>query len=197
MTEGRLVTTIRTPLASYAQVRLGLRGRHQLANAVVATRLLEELGADGRFAIPPDAIRTALEDVVWPGRLEWLRWQGHDVLLDGAHNPAGARALAAYVREVFARPLPCVIGAMGDKQVTDVITALAPVASSFVCTAANTRRAAAPDAIAAVARSVAPETPIEVVPSPMEAVAAAARVGGPVLVAGSLYLVGEIRAQLV
>ncbi len=196
MTAGRLVATIRTPRATYDEVRLGLRGRHQLTNAVVATRLLEELAAGGRFTIPAAAIRTGLEDVSWPGRLESVRWRGHDVLIDGAHNPAGARALAAYVREVFGGRLPCVVGAMGDKHVAEMLTALAPVASSFVCTAANSRRAATPAEVAAAARRVAPAIAAETASSPMEAVALAAGRGNPVVVAGSLYLAGEIRAKL-
>jgi dihydrofolate synthase/folylpolyglutamate synthase len=196
MTDGRTVATIRTPRGSYAQVRLGLRGRHQIANAVAATRLLEELAAAGRFPVPAAAIRTGLEDVVWPGRLEWRQWRGHDVLIDGAHNPAGARALAAYVQEAFGRRLPCVVGAMGDKHVAGMLAALAPIASCFVCTAASSRRAALPEDVAAVARSAAPAIPVHAVASPIEALAAAADRGQPVIVAGSLYLAGEIRAKL-
>lgn len=196
MIDGRTVASVRTPRGAYEQVRLGLRGRHQIANAVVATRLLEELTAAGSCAVPAAAIRTGLEAVEWPGRLEWRRWQGRDVLIDGAHNPAGARALAAYLEEAFGRPLPFVIGAMSDKHVAGMLTALAPAASRFLCTAVRSRRALAPDAIAALARDVAPTVAVETVASPIDAVAAAAAYGQPVVVAGSLYLAGEIRAKL-
>ena len=196
MTDGRLMLTMRTPHARYGPVLLGLRGRHQVANAVLAARLLEELATIGRFTIPTTAIETALRDVTWPGRLEMLSWQGHDVLLDGAHNPAGARALTAYVQEVFPTPLPLVIGAMRDKHIGEILAALAPIASSFVCTAADSPRAAAPAEIAAEAARAAPGTPADIATSPMEALMLASRRGSPVIVAGSLYLVGEIRAKV-
>ncbi len=196
MTDGQTVATIRTPHAAYAAVRLALRGRHQVANAVTAVRLLEALTAAGRFAVPPAAIRAGLEQVEWPGRLEWRQWRGHDVLIDGAHNPAGARALAAYVSEVCGGPVPCVVGAMADKHVAGMLAALAPIASRFVCTAADSRRAASPDDVAAIARTIAPTVPVEIASSPMAAVEAAARHGRPVIVAGSLFLAGEIRAKL-
>jgi dihydrofolate synthase/folylpolyglutamate synthase len=196
MTDGRTIATLTTPRHTYDRVRLSLRGRHQIANAVVATRLLEELAAGGLFTIPASAIRTGLERVEWPGRLEWRQWRGHDVLIDGAHNPAGARALAAYVQEAFGRPLPCVVGAMSDKHVSAMLSALAPIASRFVCTAAASRRASPPEAIAALARAAAPIVPVETVASPIDAVAMAVTHGEPVIVAGSLYLAGEIRAKL-
>jgi dihydrofolate synthase/folylpolyglutamate synthase len=200
MADGLLVTTIGTPRDTYRDVHLKLRGRHQIANAVVATRLLEELAASGRFAIPSAAIRTALEAVEWPGRLEWRQWHQqdvvHDVLIDGAHNPAGARALADYVRETFPGRLPFVVGAMRDKHLAGMVTALAPVASCFICTAADSPRAATPDEIAATCRLVATDIPVESVLSPMDAIALAAARGNPVVVAGSLYLAGEIRPKM-
>ena len=196
MADGRLVVTIRTPRQTYGPLPLGLRGRHQIANAVVAVRLLEELGSTDRFAIPPAAIATALTAVTWPGRLELRSWQGHRVLLDGAHNPAGARALAAYAQEVFATRVPCVVGVMRDKHVADILAALAPIASCFICTAANSPRAAAPADLAREAALVSPGTPIDTASSPLEALTRATGRGAPVIVAGSLYLVGEIRAIL-
>jgi dihydrofolate synthase/folylpolyglutamate synthase len=197
MHEGRLTLALETPRTAYRDVRLGLRGRHQVANAVVAARLLEELAVVTTFAIPSTAVRTALELASWPGRLELFRRQGHDVLLDGAHNPAGARALASYVREVFPPGrVPVVIGVMRDKQVAGILAELAPVASCFICTAAGSPRAASPTSIVEAARRVAPATHAEAVSSPMEAVLRASTRGSPAVVAGSLYLVGEIRAKL-
>jgi dihydrofolate synthase/folylpolyglutamate synthase len=196
MTGGRLITTIATPRETYRDVHLRLRGRHQIANAVVATRLLEELAAAGQFSVPAAAIRTALEDVEWPGRLEWRQWHEHDVLIDGAHNPAGARALADYVREAFPGRVPVVVGAMRDKHIAGMIAALAPVASAFIFTTATSPRAATPDEMAATCRLVATDIPVESVLSPMDAIALAAARGNPVVVAGSLYLAGEIRPKL-
>lgn len=199
MIDGRTITTLRTPRADYGDVRLGLRGRHQIANAVVATRLLEELQAGGRFTVRTDHIRTALEDVQWPGRLELRRFRDHDVLIDGAHNPAGARALAAYLQEAYGRPLPIVVGAMSDKHISAMLEALAPVASHFICTAVASHRAAPAAEIASLAKrppgSFPPPSVLEITP-PIAALEAAVTFGDPVVVAGSLYLAGELRAQL-
>ena len=196
MAEGAMTLNIRSPRAVYPGVRLALRGRHQAANAATAVALLERLHAGGRLRIPESAIRTGLEDVVWPGRLE-LRRVGHgDILIDGAHNPAGARALARYLEEAYARPLPFVVGVMRDKHVTDIVRALAPAASVFVATAVDSPRAATPAEIAAAAREAAPDVSCVTCVPPADAVALAATRGNPVVVAGSLYLAGEVRSKL-
>jgi dihydrofolate synthase/folylpolyglutamate synthase len=187
---------LRTPVRRYPAVRLGLRGRHQVPNAVVAVRLLEEVALRGIVEVPQAAIRTGLEDVQWPGRLEARAWQGIDLLIDGAHNPAGARALAAYLREAFDRPLPIVIGAMRDKHIDRMLEALAPVSAAFVATAIDSPRAASPQDIADRAAIAAPGIPVGLEARPMDAIVRAAQYGNPVIVAGSLYLAGEIRAKL-
>src|SRR6185369_17275696 len=74
--------------------RLGLRGRHQAANAAIADATLDALEEAGIATVPDDARRRGYAAAVWPGRLELIRVKDHDVLLDGAHNPAGAAALA-------------------------------------------------------------------------------------------------------
>jgi len=194
MIDGQLVATIRTPRASYDALRLGLRGRHQASNAVVAIRLLEELNATGRFHVTPAAIRTGVEEVTWPGRLERRFWRGHELLIDGAHNPAGARALAAYLLEVVPHRVPCVIGAMRDKHVAEMLQAIAPAASAFICTAAQSPRALTPIELLEQARATVPAVHAEGAASIAEALEIAARLGGPIVVAGSLYLAGEVRA---
>jgi dihydrofolate synthase/folylpolyglutamate synthase len=193
---GVTTLSLRTPRGMYEAVRLGLRGRHQVDNAVTAVRLLEELAAPGGRAIPVEAIRTAIEDVEWPARLELIRWQGHEILIDGAHNPGGVRALTAYVRETYGRKLPAVIGIMGDKDIDDMIGGFARVASHFVFTAAASARAASSDDLARAAARVAPGVPAIGLASPSEALRHAMSLGSPVIVAGSLYLAGEIRAGI-
>jgi dihydrofolate synthase/folylpolyglutamate synthase len=196
MQDGQLRGTIQTGRTTYGPMGLGLRGRHQVDNVVAAVCLLEELEAMGRFALTKRAITSAVEDVVWPARLEWRRWQGHDILIDGAHNPAGARALSAYVSEVVPGRVPIVVGAMRDKNIDGILEALAPVASSFFCTAAASPRAATAGEVADRARRVATGIDVQAAPDPMHAVAAAMRRGRPVVIAGSLFLAGEIRANL-
>jgi dihydrofolate synthase/folylpolyglutamate synthase len=197
MVDGRTALTLQTPRAGYGEIPLGLRGHHQVANAIVAARLLEELTVDGRVSVSRSDVRAALEHVEWPGRLELRRWRGRSVLIDGAHNPAGARALAAYLQETYGRPLPIVIGAMSDKHIDSMVAALAPVASHFVCTAVDSKRAAAAADIAAIARTHERlSTSVFEVTPPIAALETALPLGEPVVVAGSLYLAGELRAQI-
>jgi dihydrofolate synthase/folylpolyglutamate synthase len=195
MRDGHARIDLRTPRATYANVRLGLAGRHQIENAIVAVRLLETLPETTSLQVSSAAIRAALEDVVWPARLEMRRLDGIDVLIDGAHNGGGARALAAYVEETFGRALPFVVGLMADKDAEAILGALAPVASAFFCTAAQTPRAAAAEHIAAVAARIAPAIETRVTADPIAAVYAASARGRPVVVAGSLYLAGEVRRE--
>jgi dihydrofolate synthase/folylpolyglutamate synthase len=196
------VTSLRltTPSGPWPRLALGLRGRHQIDNAVTAARALEVLDATTQLAIPASARHGALERVVWPARLEMRSWRHHghriDVLVDGAHNPAGARALAAYIDEAYARPLPIVFGAMQDKDISGLVDAIVGSASALICTAARSPRAAAPEHIAALARRAAPDLPIYTAVTPADALALAAPLGAPVVVAGSLYLAGEIREVL-
>jgi dihydrofolate synthase/folylpolyglutamate synthase len=194
--DGRTRAALCTPVHDYGTSLLALRGRHQIDNAVTAVRLLETLAARGAVRAPAAAIRAGLTEVDWPARLEWRRLGACEVLIDGAHNPAGARALSAYVLEACGRRVPIVFGAMQDKPLDGLAAGLAPCASAFVCTAPRSPRAASPDALAAVVRRHAPAVEVTAVDAPMAALRAACAVGAPVVVAGSLYLAGEIRAEL-
>jgi dihydrofolate synthase/folylpolyglutamate synthase len=187
---------IRTPVRDYGRLRLSLPGRHQVDNAVTAVRTLEAAQAMGIAPVDADAVRTALADVRWPGRLDWRRWRGCDVLVDGAHNADGARALAAFLRETVRTPVPIVIGIMRDKAIAEVIGALAPSASVLVCTACASPRAATPQQLADEAARVAPHVPRVVAATPLDALVEGARHGEPIVVAGSLFLAGEVLPML-
>lgn len=184
--------TLRTPVEDYGALRLALPGRHQIDNAVTAVRTLEAARARGLAPVDAAAVRLALSDARWPGRLEWRRWQGHDVLVDGAHNPDGARALAGFLRETVAAPVPIVFGMMRDKAIGEVLETLAPVASMFVCTAPVSPRAATPADLIALATAAAPDVPRVAAPTPREALMLASGHGSPIVVAGSLFLAGEV-----
>jgi dihydrofolate synthase/folylpolyglutamate synthase len=194
MLDGRGHIDLDTPRHQYGRLALALRGRHQVANALTAIRLLEELAADGHVAVPERAIRAAVTDVTWPARLEVSEMAGVPLLIDGAHNPAGARALARHVRDTYGRRLPMVVGVMRDKKIDALIAALAASASQFVFTAPATPRAAPPEELLAAVRRLDLPVPAMTSASPREAVVAASAFGTPVVVAGSLYLAGEIRA---
>jgi dihydrofolate synthase / folylpolyglutamate synthase len=194
MVDGHAHLSLTTPVRTYETLRLALAGRHQVDNAVCAVRLLEELASRG-FTLPSEAIRAAVTETVWPARLEQIRVASVDVLLDGAHNPAGARALATHVLDTFGRPLPMVVGVMQDKDMEEILAALAPAASHFVFTAAATPRAAQPAALAAGAARAAPHVTLSVAASPIAAIRQAHAHGSPVVVAGSLFLAGDVRAM--
>jgi dihydrofolate synthase/folylpolyglutamate synthase len=184
-----------TPSARYRDLT-PLPGVHQRDNLLVAVRLLEE---SKRCGLPVDLARLpqAVSATRWPGRLQ--RIPGHPtLLLDGAHNPAGARALAAHL--AGGPPHVLLFGAMADKDVGGLAQALFPLASGIVLTTPRVSRAASPRAIARRAGRLARGARLE--PSVARALRLArrlARANGPrtqVVVAGSLYLVGAVLGLL-
>ena len=186
------VEALETPHACYGPLTLGLRGRHQLRNATVAVRLLEHLAQAG-LRLPRAAIEQALAHVCWRGRLELVDCGlGRQMLLDPAHNVAAAAALGAYVTEVYPTGLPFVFAALADKDASGMLDALAGAASRIICAPiASPRARSVPDLVAA-ARASGCEVPIEAAASPAAAVSAAWRAGPVAVVAGSVYLVGEV-----
>jgi dihydrofolate synthase / folylpolyglutamate synthase len=146
-----------------------------------------ELGADEA------AIRAGLGGARWPGRFQSFR-RDPLVILDGAHNPAGARALAASLRAYFpGRPVTFVIGVLADKDARGILAELAPLAARVVLTASANPRAAPPEGLRALLPAAAR---VDVAPSPQDALAMAiaADPRGIVCVAGSLSLIGDVLA---
>ncbi len=112
-----LVTATAADVAGFA---IGLRGHHQATNAAIAVNLLELVDREG-MRVSRDAIAEGLRHPDWPGRLDERRLpDGRELLLDAAHNPAGAAALASYLRE-SATKRPLVFAAMRDKDVTGML----------------------------------------------------------------------------
>jgi dihydrofolate synthase/folylpolyglutamate synthase len=184
---------VRTPRGDYAHVH-PLRGAHQRVNLVVAIRTLEALEAAGVKMDLPLAV-SAMSRAEWPGRLE--RIPGRPTfLLDGAHNPAGAKALAAYLKETGV-PHVLVFGAMRDKHFHEMGRTLFPLARHVVATRIRMRRAATTQQLA----QIGVVTGQEIVPEPslrraLSRAASLARGRDIVVVAGSLYLVGAARKIL-
>ena len=175
---------------------VGLKGQHQRRNAAVAATLLEVVNRRG-LPVPPDAVRTGLATVSWPGRLDLRRLtDGREALLDAAHNPEGAAALAAYVTETWPDKPPLVFAAMQDKDARGMLRALLPVVGRLVLTRASNARAADPAELAAAAREVAPTLPLEITPVPASALAAAWRHSPRIVVAGSIFLLGDVLNEL-
>ena len=175
---------------------LALPGDHQRANAAVAMKLLETLDADAAHGlrVGADAIRTGLATASWPGRLERFDVSGCRFVLDAAHNPAGARALAAYLRATEPDGVALVFGAMQDKAIDEMLRALAPTAEQIVCTTAPSPRAATAADLAQRAGGLGPR--VESVDDPIAAVERACASKRTVVVAGSIFLIGPVRARL-
>lgn len=185
-------------------LRCGLAGSYQIGNAALALAACERLAESG-VAIGTEALRRGVARARWPGRLEILRRNGAGrplVVLDGAHNPAAARALTQALPRAFSyRRLILVTAAMADKDLGALARALSRevlrTGGVVIATAPAFERAAEPRRLAdhfrrAGARAVALRT----VPAAVDAALARARAGDLVVVAGSLYLAGEARAYL-
>jgi dihydrofolate synthase / folylpolyglutamate synthase len=184
------------PSVTGRPVELALNGAHQHANAAVAVEVLR-VSADAlpRVALTRDAIVAALTDVEWPARLEWLRLSDGDVLLDAAHNPAGAQALADYVLSSVG-PLPLVCSIMRDKDVPAIARALAPGVSRFVATTAPTSRALPARELAEQIRRAVPDAAVEWQDNTDAAIRHSLAGTPRAMVAGSIFLVGPVRAGL-
>ncbi len=196
MEDGRAIVEIATPMHHYHPVALGLRGEHQVENALVTIRLLEEANAAG-LAVPPGAIESGLAGTIWPARLELIELPGgRRLLLDAAHNADGAAALARHLSRWHPERPPLVFGAMRDKDVPAILRSLLPVVGPVVTTAPSTRRAADPDALAEDVRALDPGRDVTADGDPVRAVERAFGRGSLVCVAGSIFLTGEVRGGL-
>lgn len=200
------VRTFRTKTGIYEKVRLALRGAHQLTNAATAIALAEALRSE-RFAIGHDAIIEGLGAARHPGRLEAFQTSTDEagkvlVLLDGAHNPAGAEALRVYLehtREQKNTPITIVFGAMVDKQLDEMAASLFPIAGQLVLTQPRNPRSARVEDLQRLAEKYAPRASSEMIPESDTAIERAISSSEPnsvICVTGSLYLVGEVREWL-
>jgi dihydrofolate synthase / folylpolyglutamate synthase len=202
---GASVITVIDDAAVAAVPPVGLAGAHQRRNAAAALAALDQLEVLGVVRVSPAARARALAGVRHPGRFEEIAGPPR-IILDGAHNPHGARALAAVLAERGERPV-LVAAVSADTDVAALAAALAPAVRAVIATRYHQERSLDPAALAAAFREAGQgpgELPVPVpVPVPVEdapdlpaALAAARRHGEPILVAGSLFLVGEARVLL-
>lgn len=196
---GGQVVTIRGLAATYDELYLPLYGAHQAHNAALAIAAVESFLGRGTQPLVAEVLAEGLATVTSPGRLQLVATEP-TVLVDAAHNPHGAAALAEALREYFAfDELAIVIGVLADKDATGIVGALAPVATRWFATASGSDRALPPEAVAAVALE-AGEQPVEA--GDLPTVLRAARVWASVsptravVVTGSITLVGEAMALL-
>jgi dihydrofolate synthase / folylpolyglutamate synthase len=178
----------------HESISIGLRGRHQIANAATAIALAEALREKG-FAIPRAAIIEGVATARHPGRLEL--WEGPPrILFDGAHNPAAARALRDYLDEFVTQPITMIFGAMRDKALTEMAAVLLPVADHLILTEMDNPRAASLDVLNLAVPGDFDLQQIHQASSADEAVRIAKELtpaNGLICVTGSLYLVGAVQ----
>jgi dihydrofolate synthase/folylpolyglutamate synthase len=198
--EGLLVDAV-TPDGELRGLRVALLGGHQAGNAAVALALLDALRERHGTRFDADDVRRGFSAAVWPGRLELVdgtRLGVGRVLLDGAHNPAGGRALAAALAQLGVRRPAMVFGAMRGKRVDAILAALAELEPVPVFTAVADHGALPPEELAALWQRLTGRRARTASP-PEAALRMAAELSTrhqPVLVAGSLYLVGALRGLL-
>jgi dihydrofolate synthase / folylpolyglutamate synthase len=173
----------RSEMPEPLRITCPLAGRHQLENAIVAVAALERLG------ISAAAIEKGIAGARWPGRLDRVSLSP-EIILDGAHNPAGARALAGYIRQFYSgRHIVMIYGAMRDKAIAEMTGVLFPLVNEVIATAPHQSRAVDPETIRALAEHHSVRT------APDLAAAFQIARAGPsdrvIFITGSLFLVGE------
>ncbi len=182
---------VASPLGT-AQVTTPLLGLHQARNVALAVAAAQQLGVSDK------AIRKGTAQTRWAGRLEPLPHENRTFLLDGAHNPQAAAALADTIRRLDAAPVTLMFGAAADKDLSGLVEALAPATSQIIVTrAVLSPRAAVPEMLAELWQPYG--KPIYTADTPQEALLQALELTPPdtiVAVAGSLYLIGEVRPLL-
>ena len=178
----------------YADIFLPLAGRHQAANCAIALGIIEELRRCG-VKISKEAARRGIAETRWPGRLEIIR-NDPLLLVDCAHNPSGARAIAASVKEIFqGRRWVIVLGVFIDKNIGEICDALMPLASAVVTTKVASARSADARLVADECRKRT-EAEVRVASCLNEALSlaredVAENRADSIFLTGSIYLVGE------
>jgi dihydrofolate synthase/folylpolyglutamate synthase len=177
-------------------LRPGLGGRFQIDNAAVALAALEEGGWLG--GITDETIRAAVATVRWPGRLEVIRERPR-VVLDGAHNPAGAAALVGELPRLAAgRRVHLVFGVLADKRWSEMVESLASAVADVAVVPVVERRSENPARVAELFRRYVPTRTDRSGTAAIERLLSdPAYADDVILVAGSLFLVGEVRVHLV
>lgn len=180
-----------------SDLSFGLLGQHQLTNAAVALTGIEALQRLG-YEISDQSIAAGLKTTTWPGRLEVLKEQPR-IVVDGAHNPMGAQVLAQALKQRFSyERLVLIVGVLKDKDIKGIFEFLIPLADLVILTRPVNERAAEPEDVRTFAEGLARG---EVLIEPMieKAISLAIAKAGPndlICVAGSLYLIGEVKMLL-
>ncbi|HZU45549.1 MAG TPA: cyanophycin synthetase, partial [Terriglobales bacterium] len=188
-----------TVMGKEITVESPLSGRHQLRNVALAIATAEELSRHG-FNITPETIERGIRETRWPGRFQVVPAKDgtREIVLDVAHNPAGAWALHSALSERYeGRPLTIIFGAMRDKAIPEMAEILFPMAEHVVATAAENPRSASPEEIReAGARTSADIVTANDVPSAIRKARELVSQDGVIVITGSIYVVGEAMREL-
>jgi dihydrofolate synthase/folylpolyglutamate synthase len=189
------VTQVRNSEFGIRNLELQLPGEHQKLNAALALAVVAIL--QNQIPVSEEKIRIGLQTVDWPGRLQLItRDSGRKLLLDGAHNPAGAKTLSRTLTESFSAEQPTlVLGVLQDKDWQHICEILAPLAARIFTVPVSSERSANPEELAEVCRKTNPSSRVIACNSLGAALNQAAD-GKFVVVTGSLYLVGEALEML-
>jgi dihydrofolate synthase / folylpolyglutamate synthase len=196
---GKTSFVYRYPLAVLGEeilVETPLVGRHQLRNVALAIAAAVELNQRGFGGITAKSIARGIRETRWPGRFQVIaaRAGWPEMVLDVAHNPAGAWALRSALSERYEdRPLIFVFGAMRDKAISEMTEILFPLAERVIATRPENPRAASPEEIQRAAERTGAEVEaVEDVKLAVERARALAGAGAVIVITGSIYLVGEV-----
>jgi dihydrofolate synthase/folylpolyglutamate synthase len=165
-----------------------------LINAATAVATLEVLARQSRLELTPEQIKEGLANTKWSGRLEWLS-TNPAIILDGAHNYAGAVALRQTLKKEYSyRRLIVVFGIMADKDLRGMLFELAPLAEHIILTKPRYERAANPESVLKAAGEFSER--MELIKPVKDALERALALAGPrdlILITGSLYFIGEVK----
>ncbi len=181
----------------YANLKISLLGSYQVDNAAMALAALELLSAKG-YELPEESIRRGLQSTRWPGRMEVI---GHLplVVIDGAHNIEAFKALRTSLSNTFSyRKLVLLLGLLEDKAAEEILVEILPLADEIVLTRPNSPRAAAPETLKVMAQKIISK-PVLVREEISDAVELTFSLAGEqdlILIAGSLYLISDVRQLL-
>jgi dihydrofolate synthase / folylpolyglutamate synthase len=187
-------------LGSQIMVESPLAGRHQLRNVALAIAAAVELNQQGFAGITPATVELGIRQTSWPGRFQIIRarpgWP--EMVIDVAHNPAGAWALRSALSERYEdRPLIFVFAAMRDKAISEMAEILFPLADRVIATRPDNPRAASPEEIQQAAARTGTEIELmENVEMAVERARELSSANGMVVITGSIYLVGEVMAKI-
>lgn len=185
----RELTSADLDSARWADVPLALHGQHQRENAALAVAAVDQLSP--LLPVPPGRLRQGLGTTEWPGRFQCLQRATTTFILDGAHNPDGAKVLRQALADRFpGQQITFVLGVLSDKAWQPLLSTLLPLMSRLILVPVESERTAAPTELQAYSRSQSPTLPVSCAASLREALSLP-DLGDRVVVAGSLYLVGQ------